>query len=102
MVWQALQSMDISRELLDRNVANEIPHFQQAWRKEPVDWVCIRNLLVVFRVWQAVGFRPWLLPRDLARVVSALQVQAVLYDGEQQVALDHCQCDALSHPLCDA
>ena len=62
LVRQALESMDVSRELLDLNVANEIPHFQRAWRRAPVDWVCIRNLLSIF----LVPVLPW----DLARVLS--------------------------------
>ena len=52
----------------------------------------------VIRIMSSAADDLWLMDRDLARVVKALQVQAVLYDGEQQVALDHCQCDA----LCDA
>ena len=32
---------------LDLNVASEIPYILQAWRQELVDWVCIRNVLII-------------------------------------------------------
>jgi hypothetical protein len=63
LVQHALESIHINRELLDLNVANEIPYILQAWRQELVDWVCIRNVLIILLNWVYI-------PRDLLRVLS--------------------------------